>query len=75
MAAFALKPSATASVITLVAADLGVSIVPASMSQLQITGVAYHAITGQAPIAPPALAHRRGETSAIMRNFIARAVA
>jgi DNA-binding transcriptional LysR family regulator len=40
MAALAPKPSATASVITLVAADLGVSIVPASMSQLQITGVA-----------------------------------
>jgi DNA-binding transcriptional LysR family regulator len=46
-----------ASVITLVAANLGVSIVPVSMSQLQITGVAYRAITGEAaPIAPLALA-------------------
>ena len=38
-----------ASVITLVAANLGVSIVPVSMSQLQITGVAYRAITVRPP--------------------------
>ena len=64
------------SVITLVAADLGVSIVPASMSQLQIPGVAYRAIAGEAvPTALLALAHRRGETSPIVRNFIARALA
>jgi DNA-binding transcriptional LysR family regulator len=64
-----------ASLITLVAAELGVSIVPASMSQVQIAGVAYRAIAGESPIAPLALAHRRGETSPIVRNFIARAVA
>ena len=64
-----------ASVITLVAAELGVSIVPASMGQLQITGVVYRAIAGEAPIARLALAHRRGETSPIVRNFVARAVA
>jgi len=39
-----------ASVITLVAAELGVAIAPASMSQLHITGVAYRAIAGEAPI-------------------------
>ena len=65
-----------ASVITLVAADLGVSVVPASMRQLQIAGVAYRAIAGEAaPTARLALAHRRGETSPIVRNFIARAIA
>jgi DNA-binding transcriptional LysR family regulator len=64
-----------ASVITLVAADLGVSIVPVSMSQLQISGVAYRAIAGEAPTARLALAHRRGETSAIVRNFITCAAA
>jgi DNA-binding transcriptional LysR family regulator len=64
-----------ASVVNLVAAELGVSIVPASMSQLQITGVAYRAIAGEVPIAPLALAHRRGETSAVVRNFLACAVA
>jgi DNA-binding transcriptional LysR family regulator len=64
------------SVITLVAADLGVSIVPASMSQLQIPGVVYRPIAGEAvPTAPLALAHRRGETSPLVRNFIARALA
>jgi DNA-binding transcriptional LysR family regulator len=64
-----------ASVVNLVGAELGVSIVPASMSQLQITGVTYRAIAGEARIAPLVLAHRRGETSALVRNFLARAMA
>jgi DNA-binding transcriptional LysR family regulator len=64
-----------ASVITLVAAELGVSIVPASMSQVQINGVVYRAIAGEAPMARLALAHRRGETSPIVRNFVSQAVA
>jgi DNA-binding transcriptional LysR family regulator len=63
-----------ASIVNLVAAELGVSIVPASMSQLQVAGVAYRPMTGQAPTARIALAHRRGETSAIVRNFVARAM-
>ena len=62
-----------ASIINFVAAELGVSIVPASMSQLQVSGVTYRPIAGQAPTARLALAYRRGETSAIVRNFIARA--
>ena len=64
-----------ASIINLVAAELGVSIVPASMSQLQVSGVTYRPIAGQAPTARVALAHRRGETSVVVRNFITRAVA
>jgi DNA-binding transcriptional LysR family regulator len=63
-----------ASVITPVAAELGVAIAPASMSQLHITGVAYRAIAGEAPITRLGLAYRRGKTSPIVRNFIARAV-
>ena len=63
-----------ASVVNLVAAELGVSIVPASMSQLRVRGVAYREIAGQAPTLRLALAHRRGETSPIVRNFVARAV-
>jgi len=62
-----------ASVVNLVAAELGVSVVPASMSQLRVTGVAYRRIAGQTPTARLALAHRRGETSAVVRNFVARA--
>jgi DNA-binding transcriptional LysR family regulator len=60
-------------ILILVAAELGVSIVPASMSQLQIAGVTYRPIAGQAPMARLALAYRRGVTSPVVRNFIARA--
>jgi DNA-binding transcriptional LysR family regulator len=60
-------------VVNLVAAELGVSIVPLSMSQLQVTGVVYRRIAGTPPIARLALAYRRGNTSVILRNFIARA--
>jgi DNA-binding transcriptional LysR family regulator len=62
------------SVVNLVAAELGVSIVPASMSQLHVTGVAYRQIAGRSPTARLAFAYRRGETSVVVRNFIARAV-
>ena len=62
------------SIINLVAAELGVSIVPASMCQLQVSGVTYRAIAGRAPTARLALAYRRGETSPVVRNFITRAV-
>jgi DNA-binding transcriptional LysR family regulator len=66
--------SQIASIVILVAAELGVSIVPASMSQLHIAGVTYKPIAGQAPTARLALAYRRGETSPVVRNFIARAM-
>jgi DNA-binding transcriptional LysR family regulator len=58
-------------VVILVAAELGVSIVPISMSQLKLSGVTYRPIAGQAPTARLSLAHRRGETSPVVRNFIA----
>jgi DNA-binding transcriptional LysR family regulator len=61
-------------IINLVAAELGVSIVPASMMQLRVTGIAYRQIAGQSPMTQLALAYRRGETSPIVRNLIARAV-
>ena len=63
------------SVVTLVAAELGVSLVPASMAQLQVNGVVYRPIEGKAPVTRLTLAYRRGETSSIVRNFIAHAVA
>ena len=62
-----------ASIVNLVAADLGVSIVPASMMQVRVMGVAYRQIAGQSPTTRLALAYRRGETSPVVRNFIARA--
>jgi DNA-binding transcriptional LysR family regulator len=63
-----------ASIVNLVAAEIGVTIVPASLKQLRVTGVAYRQIAGQSPTTQLALAHRRGETSPVVRNFIARAV-
>jgi len=63
------------SVVSLVAAELGFSLVPASMRQLHVTGVTYREVKGIAPIVRLALAFRRGETSKIVRNFIAQAVA
>ena len=61
------------SIVNLVAAELGVSIVPASMMQVRVTGIAYRQIAGQSPTTRLALAYRRGETSPVVRNFIARA--
>jgi len=61
------------SVVNLVAAELGYSLVPASLRQVQVTGVAYREIEGLAPVAKLVLAFRRGETSDIVRNFMARA--
>jgi DNA-binding transcriptional LysR family regulator len=63
------------SVVNLVAAELGFSLVPASMRQLQVKGVVYREVKGNAPIARLALAFRRGDTSKIVRNFVAQAVA
>jgi DNA-binding transcriptional LysR family regulator len=62
------------SIVNLVAAELGVSIVPASMIQVRVMGITYRQIAGQQPMTRLALAYRRGETSPVVRNFIARAV-
>jgi DNA-binding transcriptional LysR family regulator len=62
------------SVVNLVAAELGFSLVPASTRQLQVTGVVYREIKGMHPVAKLALAYRRNETSTIVRNFIACAL-
>ena len=61
-------------IVNLVAAELGVSIVPASMMQMRVAGIAYRPIAGQSPTTQLALAYRRGETSPVVRNFVARAV-
>jgi hypothetical protein len=45
------------------------------MRQLHVTGVTNREVKGIAPIVRLALAFRRGETSKIVRNFIAQAVA
>jgi DNA-binding transcriptional LysR family regulator len=60
------------STLSLVAAGLGVTVVPASMSRLEAEGVAYRPLDASAPLtAPLNLAYRRDEISAAVRRFVA----
>lgn len=60
------------STFSLVAAGLGVSLVPQSMTRLEAEGVVYRALHPSAQLtAPLNLAYRRGESSAAVRGFIA----
>jgi DNA-binding transcriptional LysR family regulator len=67
------EASQTVSIIHMVAAGFGVSIVPQSLSQIRAEGIVYLAIEGEAPRAPVSVAHRRDDRSAIVRNFVALA--
>lgn len=59
------------STLNLVAAGLGVSIVPASLQRMQMDGVAYRRLTGTAqPRAPLRLALRRHDTAPAVRRFL-----
>ena len=59
------------STLNLVAAGLGVSIVPASLRRLEMDGVVYRSIVkNQQPLAPLILACRGTENSATVRRFI-----
>lgn len=57
------------SVVSLVAADLGVSLVTESMAQIRLAGVTYRPILGEAPQAPLALACLRGAASPVVENL------
>jgi DNA-binding transcriptional LysR family regulator len=59
------------STLNLVAAGLGVSIVPESLRHLRTSDIAYLRLTGDAPQAALGLASRVGERSAAVGNFIA----
>jgi DNA-binding transcriptional LysR family regulator len=58
------------STLNLVAAGLGIAIVPASLQRMQMDGVAYRRLAGAQPRAPLLLASRRGDTSAVVRRFL-----
>ena len=58
-------------VIPMVAAGLGVSIVPESTRQILPDGVAYLAIEGNVPRSRISIAHRRDDRSAAVRNLVA----
>ena len=59
------------SIIPLVAARLGVSIVPRSTSRIQADGVFYLSIEGDVPRAEICLAYRRDDRSPAVQNFVA----
>jgi DNA-binding transcriptional LysR family regulator len=63
------------SVGNMIAAGLGVSIVPVSIAnQVCVAGVKYLKIVGHAPIAPISLAIRPDEQAVTVKNFVALAV-
>ncbi len=64
------EASQTVSIIHMVAAGFGVSIVPRSLEQIHAEGAVYLRIEGEAPRAPISLAYRRDDRSTIVRNFV-----
>jgi DNA-binding transcriptional LysR family regulator len=59
------------STLPFVAAGIGISIVPASLQDMNIRGVAYRRLTGSTQLKVPLnLASRRGDTSAVVRQFV-----
>ena len=56
--------------LNLVAAGLGVSIVPASMQRLRMDGVVYCRLKGAPASAPIRLAYRRADDAPALRRFI-----
>lgn len=60
-----------ASTLNLVAVGLGISIVPASLRRMHVDGVAYRQLKGSSQLkAPLILASRRGDPSAVVRQFL-----
>ncbi len=62
-----------ASAVTLVAAGLGISIVPKSITQVRVAGVVYRLLVTRGLRARLALAAQRDDPSAVVRNFLALA--
>jgi DNA-binding transcriptional LysR family regulator len=59
------------STLPLVAAGIGISLVPASLQHMNIRGVAYRGLTGSKHLKVALnLAWRRGDTSAVVRQFV-----
>jgi DNA-binding transcriptional LysR family regulator len=60
-----------ASTLNLVAVGLGISVLPASMQRMNINGVSYRRLKGSSQLkAPLILASRRGDPSAVVRQFL-----
>src|SRR5262249_11491378 len=61
------------SMVHMVAAGFGVTLVPQSFQQIRAKGIFYLPIEGEGPSFPISLAYRRNERSPAVRNFIALA--
>ncbi|MFK0385493.1 LysR family transcriptional regulator [Agrobacterium sp. NPDC090273] len=59
-----------ASILTLVAAELGVSLVPESVAQVKMQNIVLLPASGPPPRLSISLAYRRGTTSHVVKNFI-----
>ncbi len=59
------------SIVPMVAAGFGVSLVPASVSQIRTPGMGFWPIEGDVPLAPISLAYRAEHASAAIDRFIA----
>jgi DNA-binding transcriptional LysR family regulator len=60
----------TSTLVSFVAAGLGVALVPASVQQLRIAGSVYRPLTGAAPTVELAVATRKGDTSPGVRRVL-----
>lgn len=57
-------------IVGLVAAGMGIALVPQSVSNLKRPGVEYRSLTGHPPVVETGLAWRRDNTSPVLRAFI-----
>ena len=57
-------------IVSLVSAELGVALIPASLTNLQRTGVTYKHLKGGTPLTEIHLAWRRGDDLPVLRVFL-----
>lgn len=68
------EASQVTSIVNLVAAGLGVSLVPASMQKIHSEGITYRPLASDAPVARMSLIYRRGESSITVQKLRALAL-
>ena len=66
----AIEVAETSTLVSFVAAGLGVALVPASVQHLRITGAVYRPLAGASPMVELAVATRQGETSPAVRRVL-----
>ncbi len=62
------------SIVNLVAAEIGIALMPASMAQVKTTGITFRPIQENLPSISLFLAQRKGDTSKLVRNFVSVAL-